>query len=510
LSASAGEDRYGAFIGRIARGVGTGSFGQGVSRILGLVLQVALARMYGPAQLGIYVLGVTVSQLANVISQIGMDNGVVRYVAKYGAEGDTARVRGTIIQALMVTFGLSLAVSAAVFFGADLLARLVFDQPTLGPVFRVFAASVPFLTLMSMALWATQGFQTVKYDAYVRHIAQPLANLAFVAVSYVLGAEVLGAALSYLLSMLLGSVFALYYLVRVFPELLDRAAPAKFESRALFSVSGPMTVAGFSNYMNAWIVLTVLGVFYSESTVGIYNAALRATGLSTLVLLAFNGIFSPMISSLHGKAADDLHRLYGDVSRWTFTGGWAVFLVSLILAKDIMAVFGPEFVSGWPVIVAVCAARLFATSVGPTSRMLAMTGHQKIVMLATMGSAVFGIVVSLVFVPLYGIFGATAAFVGGTVFTNVVTLTGVRRRLGAWPYNREYLRPAGAGLVAAGATLALKLVLPLPDGLLTVLVLGPLFALLFAAALFALGLSPADRRFLGAYKLKRPAPRRGA
>jgi len=46
------------------------------------------------AQLGFYAIGVTVVQLANVLSQFGMDNGVVRYVAHYRAEGDHTRVRG--------------------------------------------------------------------------------------------------------------------------------------------------------------------------------------------------------------------------------------------------------------------------------------------------------------------------------------------------------------------------------------------------------------------------------
>jgi O-antigen/teichoic acid export membrane protein len=44
------------------------------------------------------------------------------------------------------------------------------------------------------------------------------------------------------------------------------------------------------------------------------------------------------------------------------------------LAKDVLAVFGREFVPGWPVMVVIAAAQLFSSSVGLAGRVLAMTG----------------------------------------------------------------------------------------------------------------------------------------
>ena len=94
MSAPPKDEQYDVYVGQIARGVGVSSLGQGFSRLLGYATQVAMARWYGPAQLGFYVLGITLVQIANILSQFGMDNGVVRYVAHYGAEGDARRVRG--------------------------------------------------------------------------------------------------------------------------------------------------------------------------------------------------------------------------------------------------------------------------------------------------------------------------------------------------------------------------------------------------------------------------------
>ena len=486
-----------------------------MSRLLGYATQVALAWMYGPAQLGFYVIGVTLAQITNILAQFGMDNGVVRYVAHYSAEGDARRVRGTIIQALLITFALSVVLSALLFLCAGFLADRVFDKPFLETMFRAFLVAVPFFTVMSMGLWATQGFQTVKYQSYVQDLVRPVLNLAFIAVFYLLGVQVLGAVAAYVLSMAFGAALSLYYLRRVYPNLLNRELKPKFESRALFEASGPMIVTSFTQQINSWLALLVLGVFEPVWVAGVYSVAFRTAALSTLVLFALSGIFSPMVSSLYRRGlSQDLGYLYKDVSRWAFTGALAFFLITALLGRDVMAVFGDDFVPGWPVIVVVAAAQLFSSSVGPTARVLAMTGHQRMVMFATLGSAAAAVVLNLVLVPFFGIYGAAAATAAAMVLVNVLTLLSVRRYLGFWPYSVRYAQPVAAGLVAAASVyLAQWLVLPGYSGAAALLVFVPLFLAVFGALLVGLGLSQSDRQFLASFwsavrrNVRREAPR---
>jgi O-antigen/teichoic acid export membrane protein len=456
--------------------------------------------MYGPGQLGFYVLGITLVQFANILSQLGMDNGVVRYVAHHSAGRDVAKVRGTIIQALLVTFAVSVALSALIFASAGFLAERVFDKPFVETILRYSSLAIPFFTLMSMALWATQGFQTVKYATYVQQVWRPLINLGFVFVFYFLGVQILGAVAAYVLSMGVGALLALYYLVRIFPRLLDRKTPAKFESRALFRASGPMILANFNQPINAWIAAAVLMAFSTQSAVGIYDLAARTANLSTLVLFAFTGIFSPMISSLYRRGIlTDLGYLYKDVSRWSFTGALAFFLIAALLAKDVMAVFGEEFVEGWPVIVAVAAAQLFNASTGPAVRVLAMTGYQRAVLFSAGVSAGTAVALNLLLVPFYGFLGAAAATAAAVILANVVTLFFVRRRLDFWPYSREYAKPTLAGLIAAAGSYAALLALAPPPGVPSLVVFVPFFLTAFAGLLVVLGLSPSDRRLLSSF-----------
>jgi O-antigen/teichoic acid export membrane protein len=314
--------------------------------------------------------------------------------------------------------------------------------------------------------------------------------------------------------MAFGAVLALYYLKKVFPNLLNSSVKPKFESRALFEASGPMIVTSFTQQAHSWLALLVLGVFETMGAVGVYNVAFRTAALSTLVLFAFSGIFSPMVSSLYRRGLSrDLGYLYKDVSRWAFTGALAFFLLTALLAKDIMAVFGDEFVWGWPVIVVVAAAQLFSSSVGPTARVLAMTGHQRIVMVAALGSIVAAAALNLLLVPAFGIFGAAVATAVAVVSVNVVTVLFVHRLLGFWPFSARYAKPVIAGLAAAASVYLTRLILPVYGGAPALLVFAPLFLAVFLALLVAVGLDTSDRKFLASFwtalvrNVRRAAPR---
>ncbi len=180
------------------------------------------------------------------------------------------------------------------------------------------------------------------------------------------------------------------------------------------------------------------------------------------------------------------------------------------LAPDIMLFFGREFAHGWPVIVVISAAQLFNSSVGPTARLLAMTGHQNAVMVSTVGSAVAVVALNLLLVPAYGVAGAAAATAAALVVANGSSLVFVHRRLGFWPYDRRYAKPLLAGFVAAALILALRQSIPPFEGLPAILLFTPCTLAVFFGLLVCLGLYPSDRRFLASFAdALKDAPGRG-
>lgn len=497
VEGTAQDDTY---VARVARGAGISTAGQGAGRVLGYATQSALARGLGRESFGLYTLGVAVVTAAQIISQFGLDNGVVRYVAHYRAQGDTARVRGTILQAVGLTFAFSLVVAVAIFFGAGTIAG--FFDPDLEPVVRAFAFAVPFFALMSIICWATQGFQTVAYATYTQQILRPLIYLLLVIGVYFVGASLVGIVAAYVISMALGVLIGLFFLRRLFPPLLNFRTRPKFETRALFGVSVPMSVSRATQYANNWTAILVLGIFQPAGVVGLFQAAFRTATFATLVRFAFNGIFSPIISNLHAQEnTEDLGRLYKDVTRWTFTGAFAIFLLIVLLTSEILTVFGgKEYAAGATALIIVAFAQLFSTSVGPANRMLAMTDNQTVLMIITTIGALTGVAVCFALIPDFGMIGAAIGAAAAILTENTATLIFVRRRLGFWPYNLVFWKPLAAGLLAAALAYAVKVLLALPELLLTVGAVAAVFGISFLALLLLFGLNDTDREFLGAFR----------
>ena len=497
VEGTAQDDTY---VARVARGAGISTAGQGAGRVLGYATQSALARGLGRESFGLYTQGVAVVTAAQIISQFGLDNGVVRYVAHYRAQGDTARVRGTILQAVGLTFAFSLVVAVAIFFGAGTIAG--FFDPDLESVVRAFAFAVPFFALMSIICWATQGFQTVAYATYTQQILRPLIYLLLVIGVYFVGASLVGVVAAYVISMALGVLIGLFFLRRLFPPLLNFRTRPKFETRALFGVSVPMSVSRATQYANNWTAILVLGIFQPAGVVGLFQAAFRTATFATLVRFAFNGIFSPIISNLHAQEnTEDLGRLYKDVTRWTFTGAFAIFLLIVLLTSEILTVFGgKEYAAGATALIIVAFAQLFSTSVGPANRMLAMTDNQTVLMIITTIGALTGVAVCFALIPDFGMIGAAIGAAAAILTENTATLIFVRRRLGFWPYNLVFWKPLAAGLLAAALAYAVKVLLALPGLLLTVGAVAAAFGISFLALLLLFGLNDTDREFLGAFR----------
>jgi O-antigen/teichoic acid export membrane protein len=500
------------YVAKVARGAGISTAGQGVGRVIGYVTQVVIARLLGAQFYGFYTAGVALINGLQILSRFGMENGVVRYVAHHREHEDAARVRGTIVMALLFPIALSIVLSAGLFFGAGFLADsgwLKENGAMMVGVLRAFAFVLPFFVFMSMTAWATQGFQTVTYAAYIQQLIRPGLFLVFVGACYVLGANIFGVIAAYALAMFLAGIAGLYYLRKLFPDLFDRRAQTAFETKALFGVSVPMSITQGAQYLNNFSAILILGVFAAGAPVGIFNAAARTATFLTAVRFAFSGIFSPIISGLYARQnMEEMGRLYKDVSRWIFTGAFALFLVIVVFGPEVMGIFGEAFGAGVTALVIVAIAQLYSSSVGPAPRMLAMTENQNFAMIATSVAAITGVVVSFILIPRFEVLGAALGMATAIIVENTGTMSAVKWRLGYWPFNIMWLKPLTAGAISATATYLLKITMPLeamfgflpvPVSVPTIMLLGGLLGVLFFGLLWLFGFSETDKEFLGTF-----------
>jgi O-antigen/teichoic acid export membrane protein len=127
---------------------------------------------------------------------------------------------------------------------------------------------------------------------------------------------------------------------------------------------------------------------------------------------------------------ESLRAFVRDAVHWTFWPSLAAAVVLLILGMPLLWLFGPQFVSGYPVMLILVVGFLFRSSMGPAEFLLNMLGQQKLCASVLVATAVLNIVLNLAMVPAFGLIGAAIATSVSLVAGALMGCLAVSRTLG--------------------------------------------------------------------------------
>ncbi len=493
----------GAELMTIAKGAGIGVGGTVVGSGFRYAFQVLAARSLGSELLGLFFLGFAVFKISRMIAELGLANGVVRYVALYNGVGDLGRVKGIVSLGTKWAAVSGLAVGVLLALLARPLAIGLFARPELTLPLRLFAVALPFSAAGAMLLFATQGFKVMKYQALVREIFEPGLRLALAAAFFALGMEIYGAVIASVAPLILSPLPAWYYLKKLFPALRDRRLKPVYEAARLRSFSWPLLFVQFIGLAVLWTDTLMLGYFRTAGEVGIYVAAHKTALLGSVVITSFAAIFGPVISDFFNRREEqDLRRSFQGVTKWILTFSLPIYLFLVFFRAPILEIFGPEFTAGGSPLAILCLGWLVSSAIGPVGQMIIMTGRQKLHFLNMSGLMVINISLNLVLIPGYGIVGAAAATALSISALSLAELWQINRLLRIQPFRRDFLKPLAAGAVSLAALAGLERFAFELTGVAGLAAGFLLLAGFYTGIILVLGLGPEDRIVLNRLKKK--------
>lgn len=444
---------------KIAKGGGIAFAANTADKGVRFLLQILLARVLGASSYGLYLLGYSLTMIASQVSVLGLATGTVRFAALYKGVGDIKRVKGTLISTFAISTLASVVAGILLFLFSGRISQ-IFNMPQLSGVLRVFAFALPFYVFMIMAGYSARAFQAIKYEAAVRNVFHPIANIVFVSIFLLLGFRLLGVIYGFLISSAISAFFGLYLLTQIFPEIVSELKPS-YEFKKLLRFSLPVFVVGFSYSILLETDKIMLGYFKASEDLGIYAAAANISQQGALIVYSFSCIFGPIVSDLHNRREfTELENLYKTLTRWVLSLSLPILIVMILFSKQIMGIFGPEFVSGWSVLLVLSCGRLIIYCMGSVlaGYMLPMSGKQDIEMVNTFVMAVLNIALNFWLIQIYGILGAAIATGISIAITDIMKITEVRILLGMQPYSRSYHKPFVACLAALLVTVLLPII----------------------------------------------------
>jgi O-antigen/teichoic acid export membrane protein len=175
----------------------------------------------------------------------------------------------------------------------------------------------------------------------------------------------------------------------------------------------------------------ILAFFVPPDQVGIYFAVTKTLVLGAFVAFAVGAAVAHRYAEYH--VSGDRERLQAFVlqsAQWTFWPTLAAVALMVLLGRPFLALFGPSFVEGYPLMLILSLGVLLRAAVGPTDRLLAVLGEQTVLARLILATLLVAIALHVLLVSLYGVTGAAIAVALTTLVEGGLLAWAAHRRLG--------------------------------------------------------------------------------
>jgi O-antigen/teichoic acid export membrane protein len=461
-----------------------------------------VARLLGADLYGLFFLGLMFINVGELISRLGLQFGVIRYVAIYNGQGDPGKLKAVIVQALKAAGSVALTLSFFYLtFGGAFIGKSASGE-NLSSVIRFLALGLPASAIGWILFSSLEGLQAIPSAVSVRHLLQPLVMVSVTLMCFFAGWQLDGALLGYVLGLYAGMGGALYFLHKAFP-FKEISTDKKLPRGILFRYSMPLFFVSLLQFILLRVDAFFLGYFVSSRELGIYGVALNLALVSALVLEALNSIFTPMIAELyHRKEEQKLARIFKIVTHWIFIPSIMFFLAVILFADPLLGFFGEDFRGGAEILIILSFGILFHNVAGSVGAMLLMSGRQKTYLANMLGIFVLKVMGNLLLVPQYGLWGAAIVNTASIVLLNLIMLMQVYIFLGMHPYSKSYLKPCIAGTIALMSTIGIQSILPNTQDVGWILISAFFLVGSYFLALYILGFSEEEKLLFAALKQK--------
>ena len=401
-----------------------------VSAALAYLSQILLARWMGGSDYGIYVYVWTWVLLLGSMMDFGISASAQKIIPEYRTCGENELMRGFLSGSRWMTFIVSSAVSALLLSLIDALSPWI-DANTIVPL-GIGCLTLPAFVVANTQDGIARSHDWMRLGLMPQFIVRQSLIIGFTAGAFVLGFD-LGATAAMLASAaavwiaMIGQMIVLNRRLRR----QIKPGPKAYDFRGWLAISLPiLMVEGFYLLLSYTDVL-VLQQFRSSEEVGIYFAVVKTLALVSFIHYAMSATTAHRFAEYH--AIGDQERLSAYVAhaiKWTFWPSLAATFLLLALGKPLLWLFGPQFVSGYPIMFVAAIGLVVRSAIGPVERLLNMLGHQHICALAYALAFVMNVVLCVALVPRFGGHGAAAATSISLVFETVLLFWIVRKRLG--------------------------------------------------------------------------------
>ena len=302
-----------------------------VSRLLGFIATVYIARLLGAQGLGLLSYGMAFLTCALLFANPGLTTIGAREIAKEPAEKK-------IIEDIL---GLRLGLTIAVFILFALGVYLVPGQTSTKTIILTYL--ICLFPLVFTFEFVFQGRQEMHFIG----ISRLLQYIVYVALLYFFLREQIDI-YNVPVYFFFGYIAAILFLIVIY-LVKARSLSIGFSLKAwrkLLSMAVPVGLATIFNQAALYLPAVALGFFHSKLEVGLYSAAYKIVAMLLIIERVFHFVFFPVLSRQYRTAKAKLERSFTFLVRLLFAITIPVAVCGMVIANNLIVfIYGIEFSS---------------------------------------------------------------------------------------------------------------------------------------------------------------------
>lgn len=386
--------------------------------ILTLATKVVVARFFTSEVYGVFSQGMSVLFALVVVSMLGLNAGVSRFISYYSGNNNSKAV-SAVPSSLIVVIPFSILLFGLLYIVAEPIAILGFEDPRTTTVLKVFAIAGPFMAISSIFVSGFRGYKKSKERVVLLDFIIPFLQLLGILILVSLGYQFFGATVGFASGFVITTLAAFLWYRKSYSLEIEENVLSE-----LVKFSWPLMLSAIAVQIFLWSPSILVGLLSTSQDVGLFNAALPLGAATKMFLSSIAFLFMPVAADLFSKnKIGEMNQVYSIATRWLATFSIPVIVFLFFLSEQsIVFLFGSEYASAGTALSIMIIGYLVNMLTGPVGDLLIAVGKTKKEALANIVKLTVFLVLSLLFIPEYGFVGAAASFAAGMFVGNALRL----------------------------------------------------------------------------------------
>ena len=386
-----------------------------ITSLCAFIWTILTAWYLGPSEYGVFGTAVSFSVIFGFLADFGVTTYIVRSIST-----DFDNEPKYFNNAISLKLFLSIFYLFVVFLALMLLG---WDNYVVG-ICMLFAFENLIKSFHSVFYSSFQAHEQMKYQAITNTILNVL-TLVFIVIITFTDFGLLGITAAYILANVFGLIYV--YLALRKHILVPHFSFDVSMYKSLIKAGLPFALTGLFYTIYYSIDIVMITHFASTYDTGLYNSAYKLINVLTLFYSIYTAVVFPVMSKLFTNEKDLLQLSFVKSIKYLSLVTIPIAVFTYFYGYDIIAIYGAEFGEAGGVIKILIWTVCFLFINGACSMILNASHEEYSVTKIYSIAAIFNVVLNLILIPKYSVYGASVATVLSEILILVLELYMIRK-----------------------------------------------------------------------------------